>query len=225
MRSCRGELEVTGQRRAEERARGAGRADKVLESCAAQAASCAWRKVGAAFPGGGKLRRGGSPSRPAIPRGRPRSGRSRRLTVGTLSHFLLVAYPSPVASAGESCPRPSAGSGVGVLRKEPPRLSPHTYTPSLQWKRVQLGFRELPDPCVRFTWETWLLSIASMPACETKLYYAVTSHKVREWGRAALASEHQRLPDALNFKLFSHPQFFNPFPGLTTKGPGVLNLA
>lgn len=129
MRSCRGELEVTGQRRAEERARGAGRADKVLESCAAQAASCAWRKVGAAFPGGGKLRRGGSPSRPAIPRGRPRSGRSRRLTVGTLSHFLLVAYPSPVASAGESCPRPSAGSGVGGFEEggsttESPHIHP-----------------------------------------------------------------------------------------------------
>lgn len=173
----------------------------------------------------GKLRRGGSPSRLATPRGRPRSGRSRRLTVGTLSHFLLVAYPSPVASAGESCPRPSAGSGVGVLRKEAPRPSPHTYTPSLQWKRVQLGFRELPDPCVRFTWETWLLSIASMPACETKLYYAVTSHKVREWGRAGACLQASAFTRCPEFQTLLPPPIFQPVSWPDNKRPRSSKLS
>ena len=65
--------------------------------------------------------------------------------------------------------------GGGVLRLEVPRPSRHTGTPSLQWKRVWLGFRALSDPQVRFTWKTLLLSIVSKPARETKLYYVVTS--------------------------------------------------
>lgn len=203
MRSCRGEVEVTGQRRAEERAWGDGRADKVLESCAAQAASCAWRKVGAAFPGGGSF--GGEDPPPVS---LPREG-----GLASAAAAVSLSAPCPISSLWPtrlpSPPRPSAGSGVGVLRKEAPRLSPHTYTPSLQWKRVQLGFRELPDPCVRFTWETWLLSIASMPACETKLYYAVTSHKVREWGRAGACLQAAAFTRCPEFQTLLPPPIFS----------------
>ena len=103
--------------------------------------------------------------------GGPAQGRCG-LTFGTLSHFLLVAYPplpaKPVAA------RVRDGGGWGVLRKETPR-SAHTCSPSLQWKRDLLGFRVLPNPCVRFIGETLLLSIASEPAGETELYYVVTS--------------------------------------------------
>lgn len=61
-RSCRGEVGVTGRRRAEQRARGDGREDKVSESRAAQAASCAWRKVGTVSRGGGSCGGEGPPS-------------------------------------------------------------------------------------------------------------------------------------------------------------------
>lgn len=97
-----------------------------------------------------------------------------------------------------------------MLRKETLRPNPHTYTPSLQWKRVVLGFRELPDPCARSTWETLLLSLASKPACETELYYAVTSPSARMGKSRRLLLSIGVCPMPLNFKLFSHPQFLDP---------------
>lgn len=60
----------------------------------------------------GEAAAGRAPLPSRSPRGRPRSGR-RRLSVDTPSHFLLVAYPAPAASAGGACPRLGEGSGWG----------------------------------------------------------------------------------------------------------------
>lgn len=102
-RSCRGEVGVTGRRRAEQRARGDGREDKVSESRAAQAASCAWRKVGTASRGGGSCGGEGPPSLSL-----PGEG-----------------GPAPAATASLSAPCPISSYGLPASRRlSRPRLSP-----------------------------------------------------------------------------------------------------
>lgn len=173
--SCRGRVGVTGRRRAGERARGDGRADKVSESARPRRRSAHGGKLKPLLEAE-KLRRGGPPFPLATPRGRPRFGR-RRLAVGTPSHFLLVAYPPPAASAGAARTRPGVlGEWVEARGSATGSLHVHPLPPG---KRVLLGFRALPDPRARLTWETLLLSVASKPACETKLYCAVTSRSAR----------------------------------------------
>lgn len=142
-----------------------------------------------------------------------------------------VPFPPCGLPASLPPPRPAQrvaaerGIGVGACGREAPRRGPHTEGPSLRWERVPPGFRELPDPGVRSTWETLLLSAASEPASETKLYCAVTSSARMGKGRRFLPAP-ASTPGS-EFQTVLRPSKFKTrlFPGLTTKGPGGLNLA
>lgn len=93
----------------------------------------------------GRLLRVGPSFLLAPPRERPCSGR-RRLTVCTLSHFLLVAYAPLLPELAKPVPArvrgltEGGGGGKGLYARTT------TGTPSLRWQRVLLGFRELLIP-------------------------------------------------------------------------------
>ena len=187
-------------------ARGDGRADKVSESRAAQAAFCARRKVGAASRGGGG-RGGEAPSSSRHPReGGPVSAATASLSV-----------PRPISSLWPTRRlRRRLLSPPGVLGEwvEARVLRGRVATrPTLSLRGTVSCWASGRSPApALLTWETLLLSIASKPVCETKLYCAVTSRSARLGkSRRFRASA---LPHALNFKLLSHLRFLNQFPRL-----------
>lgn len=211
-RSCRGAVGAPGRRRAEPRARATGGRTKFWNLARPRRRSALGGKLEPPFRAG----EAGADRVPLSPlatlRGRPRSGR-RRLAVGTPSHFLLVAYPPAAASAGGSGPRPGAGSGVGVWREEaPPPPRPRTHTPpSPAVETCPAGLPGAPRPlCPRSSGDLAFVTCVSEPACETKLYCAVTSHKVREWGRAGACSEASALPRCPGFQTLLPPPVFKP---------------
>lgn len=180
--SWRGEVgAVPGPRRAEERARGDRRADKVSELRARPRRRSAL---------GGKLElplEAGEAAAGRPPRSfsLPREGGPASAAAALQSTPCPISslWPTrlPAASAGEACSLLGAGSGVcvwsggrGLSKRFRDRVA--TQAPSPCGENVSCwSSGRSPAPQVRFTWKTLLLSVVSKPACETKLYYVVTS--------------------------------------------------